>query len=432
MHAPEMAREAGGAVRPNRPTMLVVDDEEGPRQSLDVLFKDAFNVLLADDGPTGIALAQQHSIDVAVLDIRMAGMSGLEVLERLKFVDPGIEVVMMTAFETSETLRQALRLRACDYVSKPFDVSTMRKAVATALERRSLASETTTNVEKLAALQEALEEVQLEERIARDRGEVYASIIHDINTPITIISGTIQSIKQQIGDAKSLKAEGMESVKEHLTRITRQVNHCIDISRRYLESIRRTPDEAAQVKVNEILGDLRETLRFDPTSRGHHVVVQPLAEDPWARIHGIDLVQILNNLSRNALQCAPQPHRVEVKGAVLQKPVDVQALNSGPHDRFLNSEGFSNEPPLVALSVTDNGPGIPPEMIDKIFQRGFTTKAAHSGSGLGLSIVQRWVKRNRGGLHLHSELGRGTTFTVYLRAQPPSQNPADGSGIGQG
>jgi signal transduction histidine kinase len=418
MHAPETTPGEEGAVLQSKPTMLVVDDEEGPRQSLKVLFKDNFNVMLADDGPTGIALAQEHAIDVAVLDIRMAGMSGLEVLERLKFVDPGIEVVMMTAFETSETLRQALRLRACDYVNKPFDVSTMRKAVATALERRSLASETKANIEKLQALRRELEEQREEERIARDEGEIYASVIHDINTPITIISGTIQGINQQIGTANLLRGEDLQAVKERLTRITRQVNICIDISRRYLETIRRTPEEAAQVKVNEILGDVKETLRFDPLSRGHELIIQTLAEDPWARIHGIDLVQILNNLSRNALQCAPQPHRVEVKGKILQSPLALEGLDSGPHDRFLNREGFSNEPPLVALSVSDNGPGIRPEMLDKIFQRGFTTKAAHSGSGLGLSIVQRWVKRNRGGLHLHSELGKGTTFTVYLRAQP--------------
>ena len=416
MHAPEtLPTEVAGVAR-NKPTMLVVDDEDGPRQSLKVLFKDDFNVLLADDGPTGIKFAQEHPIDVAVLDIRMAGMSGLEVLERLKFVDPGIEVVMMTAFETPETLHQALRLRACDYVNKPFDVNTMRKAVGMALDRRSLASETKTNIEKLAGLQEALEEIQLQERIARDQGEVYASIIHDINTPITIISGTIQSINQHIGNATSVNKNDLAVVKEELTRIARQVNTCIDISRRYLESVRRTPDEAAQIGVNEILSDLRETLRFDPASRSHQIMIQLLVEDPSARIHGIDLVQILTNLCRNGLQSTPNPHKIELKGAVLKQAIDVEALSSGPHDRFLNREGFSNDPPLIALSVTDNGPGIAPEMMDKIFQRGFTTKAAHSGSGLGLSIVQRWVKRSRGGLHLHSEPGKGTTFTVYLRA----------------
>src|SRR5207248_3869000 len=81
-----------------RGCLLIVDDEDGPRQSLRVIFKDDYDVLMASDGPSAIALAQSHKIDVAVLDIRMAGMSGIEVLERLKFVDSAIEVVMMTAF----------------------------------------------------------------------------------------------------------------------------------------------------------------------------------------------------------------------------------------------------------------------------------------------------------------------------------------------
>src|ERR1700685_573044 len=99
-----------------RGTLLIVDDEDGPRQSLRVIFKDDFNLLMAEDGPTAIDLAQKNEIDVAVLDIRMAGMSGIEVLERLKYVNPNIEVIMMTAFETTDTIRQALRLRACDHI----------------------------------------------------------------------------------------------------------------------------------------------------------------------------------------------------------------------------------------------------------------------------------------------------------------------------
>src|SRR5438128_8553070 len=75
-------------------TLLIVDDEEGPRQSLRVIFKDDYETLLAEDGATAVELAQNHAIDVAVVDIRMAGMSGIEVLERLKYVAPGIEVVM--------------------------------------------------------------------------------------------------------------------------------------------------------------------------------------------------------------------------------------------------------------------------------------------------------------------------------------------------
>src|SRR5579862_5020918 len=148
-----------------RGTLLIVDDEDGPRQSLRVIFKDDYDLLLASDGASAIEIAQKNRVDVAVCDIRMAGMSGIEVLERLKFVDPGIEVVMMTAFETTDTMRQALRLRACDYINKPFDLATMRSAVATATQRRTLESEIHNNAEQLQSMLGELQDQKIEEQI---------------------------------------------------------------------------------------------------------------------------------------------------------------------------------------------------------------------------------------------------------------------------
>src|SRR5260221_978266 len=147
-------------------TLLVVDDEDGTRQSLRVIFKDDYEILMASDGPSAIALAQNQKIDVAVLDVRMAGMSGIEVLERLKYVDPSIEVVMMTAFETTDTMRQALRLRACDYINKPFDLATMRAAVSNAMQRRSLESEIHNNTEKLQELLNELQKQKIQEQMS--------------------------------------------------------------------------------------------------------------------------------------------------------------------------------------------------------------------------------------------------------------------------
>src|SRR5205814_2278757 len=71
-----------------KPTLLIVDDEEGPRQSLRIVFKDDYTILLADSGEKALELARQQRIDAAVLDIRMAGMSGTEVLDQLKGIDP--------------------------------------------------------------------------------------------------------------------------------------------------------------------------------------------------------------------------------------------------------------------------------------------------------------------------------------------------------
>src|SRR3989441_4050472 len=226
---PNAVAEEPSVLPARKGTLLIVDDEDGPRQSLRFIFKDEYEILMAADGPTAIELAQNNKIDVAVLDIRMAGMSGIEVLERLKYVDAAIEAIMMTAFETTDTMRQALRLRACDYINKPFDVSTMRAAVATAMERRSLASELRKNADNLQKLQSELQQQKLEEQIVRTRGEIYASIIHDINGPLTVISGLLQFINQNLGQEERVEREELELVKDHLKRITRQVTNCIEI-----------------------------------------------------------------------------------------------------------------------------------------------------------------------------------------------------------
>src|SRR5471030_1452814 len=235
-----------------RGTLLIVDDEDGPRQSLRVIFKDDYDLLMAEDGPTAIELAQKNEIDVAVLDIRMAGMSGIEVLERLKYVKPDIEAIMMTAFETTDTIRQALRLRACDYINKPFDISIMRAAVGQAMQRRMLESEIHSSAEKVQQLLVELQDQRVEEQIAKTRGDIYASIIHDINGPLTIISGFVQVLNQRLNRSTRMELEDLEFIKDRLRIIGRQVGNCVEISRRYLGFLRRQTDETVRVGVNQL------------------------------------------------------------------------------------------------------------------------------------------------------------------------------------
>jgi two-component system sensor histidine kinase/response regulator len=399
-----------------RGTLLVVDDEDGPRQSLRVIFKDDYDMLMASDGATAIQLAQNNKVDVAVLDIRMGGMSGIEVLERLKYIDPAIEVVMMTAFETTDTIRQALRLRASEYINKPFDISTMRAAVANAMQRRTLESEISNNNEKLQELLLELQNQKLEEQMAKTRGDIYASIIHDINGPLTVISGFIQVLNQRIGGSTQLESEDLEFVKERLKVITRQVTNCIEISRRYLGFLRRQGTEAPRVGVNQLLSDMSHLVQVHPSLQSNHFNVQPLYPDIGVLINGTDLIQILLNLTVNAFQCTPQPHNIKIEGEVLEVSPDFTTFKDGPETRLLNVESFQSTPPLVRLSISDNGPGIPPEVLPKIFQPYFTTKDARQGTGLGLNIVLRLIKQSGGALHVRTRVGLGTTFSIYLPA----------------
>ena len=398
-----------------RGTLLIVDDEDGPRQSLRVIFKDDYDLLMAEDGPTAIELVQKHDIDVAVLDIRMAGMSGIEVLERLKYVKPEIEAIMMTAFETTDTIRQALRLRACDYINKPFDIATIRAAVGQAMQRRKLEGEIHSSAEKVQQLLSELQEQRVEEQISKTRGDIYASIIHDINGPLTVISGFVQVLNQRLGRNSRLELEDLEFIKDRLRIIARQVGNCIEISRRYLGFLRRQPTESGPgVSVNQLLHDLEQLVRVHPSLQENEFNVAPLAGDIAVKINGTDLIQILLNLAVNAFQCAPLPHTINISGEVLRSPLDLRTFKDGPNDRLLNIESMNNTAPLVKFSVNDNGPGIPPEVLPKIFQPYFTTKGPRHGTGLGLNIVQRLVKEGNGALHVHTRVGEGTTFTVYL------------------
>jgi signal transduction histidine kinase len=400
--------------RKRRGTLLIVDDEDGPRQSLRVIFKDEYDLLMAEDGPTAIELAQKHPIDVAVLDIRMAGMSGIEVLERLKYVNPSIEAIMMTAFETTDTIRQALRLRACDYINKPFDLATIRSAVSQAMQRRTLESEIHSSAEKVQELLSELQNQKVEEQIAKTRGDIYASIIHDINGPLTVISGFVQVLNQRLNRSSRLEMEDLEFIKDRLRIIARQVGNCVEISRRYLGFLRRQTEEAPRASVNQLLKDLEQLIRVHPGRVDNEFSIQPLAEDIGVKMNGTDVIQILLNLAVNAFQCAPLSHHVEVGGEILREPLDLTAFKDGLNDRLLNVEGMDNTAPLVKLWVSDTGPGIPAEVLPKIFQPYFTTKGPRQGTGLGLNIVQRLIKEGKGALHVHTRRGEGTTFTIYL------------------
>jgi signal transduction histidine kinase len=397
-----------------RGTLLIVDDEEGPRLSLRVIFKDNYDLLMAEDGPTAIELAQKNLIDVAVLDIRMAGMSGIEVLERLRFVQPDIEAVMITAFETTDTMRQALRLRAADYINKPFDIATIRAAVNAAMQRRMLEGEIHSSAEKVHELLGELQNQKVEEQIAKTRGDIYASIIHDINGPLTVVSGFVQLLNQKLNRVSRLDVEDLEFIRERLRIIERQIGNCIEISRRYLGFLRHRSDEAVPTGVCQLMGDLEQLVRVHPSTQENEFRALPPPADICVKINGTDVIQILLNLTVNAFQCMAQPHRVTVGTEIVRTPLDLTEFRDGANDRFLNIEGLDNTAPLVKFSVSDNGPGIASEVLPKIFQPYFTTKGPRQGTGLGLNIVQRLIKEGKGALHVRTQLGAGSTFTVYL------------------
>ena len=121
--------------------VLVIDDEPGVRASVRMVLDGVCEVLEAPDGPSGIEIARNQDVDVCLLDVRLPGMEGIEVLERLKRADAGLEVVLVTAVRTVRTAVEAMKLGAYDYLTKPFGTDDLRGVVSRALERRALQRE---------------------------------------------------------------------------------------------------------------------------------------------------------------------------------------------------------------------------------------------------------------------------------------------------
>jgi two-component system response regulator PilR (NtrC family) len=138
-----MASEAVETIVPSATArILVTDDERSMRELLAiVLRREGYDVLVASDGATAIAALERGSVDLLISDIKMPDMTGIEVLRAAKSLDPALPAIMMTAFASQETAIEALRLGACDYVIKPFNVDELKVKVREKLESRRLREE---------------------------------------------------------------------------------------------------------------------------------------------------------------------------------------------------------------------------------------------------------------------------------------------------
>jgi signal transduction histidine kinase len=403
------------------PAMLVVDDEEGPRHSLRMVFKNDFRVHTVENGEKAIEFARNNLVHVVFLDIRMAGRSGIEVLRSLKEIDPHIEIIMLTAYETIETARQALRLGACDYLSKPFDLATIREAAARALRLRRISETVFATQERLRRLTDKLQDSTLREEMARATSQIYAGVLHDINNPLTIIIGYVELLEMRLAKASFLHGTDLDAVRDDLAVISKQVNTCFAIATRYLRSLGKRHFSNREVRVNQVLMDLQTLLKHHPAIRGGHLAVKLLDQDAAALINGTELIQILLNLTINAFQSTTKDQTVWVTAEMVLQPLPIDDLRDGPEDSIVGREPLANEPPLVALSVLDQGSGIAPQVLGHVFEPYFTTKS-EKGTGLGLAIVSRLVQDHRGLLHLKTKVGEGTRVTVYFPAKEPSSS----------
>lgn len=404
------------SLTPPRGTLLIVDDETGPRESLRIVFKDQYNVVTANCGRDGVRQAQAHRVDVAILDIRMPDMCGTDVLRELKLIDPRIEVIMLTGYETIETARSAVRYGAADYLNKPFDVFKMRETVARCFEKRRLSIEAEHSIQELQNLNKELEAEVWEKERKLSAGELSAGVVHEMNNPLAIISARAEMLNREIqkwerGDTHAQ----MDKVKSQIDFIQKEVMRCKRISQRFLNFFRAS-DADEIVNIDQVVEDAVELIRAHPLCRMTEIRYNPLPNSYLVRAHSADMIQVFINLGINAIQAMNGEGSLTI--SVETRPTSAEWLSAKAPEGCVENEYRSSQinpgAPAVLVSVKDSGPGIPQAVIKKIFEPYFTTKEKGHGTGLGLAICTRFVDKAQGALRFVSKTGEGTTATVLV------------------
>jgi DNA-binding NtrC family response regulator len=126
----------GAAESTRRPTVLVVDDESGPREAFRLVLEDAFNVLTAENGWAALDALRKYPVDVITLDLMMPAISGIETLKRIRKIDSDVEVVIVSALPAAEAASECKRLRACEVLAKPFSKTEILSVAERAAARR--------------------------------------------------------------------------------------------------------------------------------------------------------------------------------------------------------------------------------------------------------------------------------------------------------
>lgn len=381
-----------------RPLILVVDDEVGPRESLRLILTPEYTVEMASDGREAVDLFDRLSPDVVLSDIRMPAMDGVQLMKAIRERSADVPFILITGYASLDSAKEAVRAGAFDYINKPYNVSDIRDIVARALQSRQKSRDKEDMVTRLQKTNEELEERIRDMDQRATVGDLSAEVIHDLNNPICALQGYVElleySMEKQPEHAGSEERELLETIKH-------QARRCIDLTRNFLNYARPTGESYREsLDVNQLL---TETLQLFQT-RFRHLNIQAETEyaDPLPAIPAdpVSLQQVFYNLIANACQ-AMQSHERQ------------------PHALRITTRAAATEngDPTATVAIADNGPGIPLEIQDKIFDRFFTTKPKDEGTGLGLAIANRIISAHDGALTLESIPGEGATFSITLPAR---------------
>jgi signal transduction histidine kinase len=265
---------------------------------------------------------------------------------------------------------------------------TKRVELEEALKRYTVVLED--KVDKGTATAKKLEQQVLHSDKLAALGRLAAGVAHEIGNPLTSISSFAQMLREMAQDDFTQKS--LDVINTHIQRIT-------DIVRRMATFARADSLTIKEVQINDVLNATLDLMRLDKRMKSSVGIAAALDPGlPKVLIDEGQITQVFINIIINALDAM----------------TDGGTLSVGTR-RGRDDHGSE----AVLVSFADSGTGIPPAELQKIFDPFYTTKEAGKGTGLGLSLSYDIVKRFKGDIHVESEVGKGTVFTVVLPIETP-------------
>ncbi len=244
-----------------------------------------------------------------------------------------------------------------------------------------------------------LQQMMQSERMAAV-GRLAAGVAHEINNPLAVISEIAGYLEELLEDDPEVNdPETITELTESMPKISTQVKRCRSITFRLLNFARKSAAREEQTDINAAIEEIIPFVRKDAHLSRVEIVRNLDDSIPRVRMEELQLQEIFINLISNAIQALP----TDGTGRVW---VETRLVGS-----------------KVQVTVRDNGPGILPEVADRLFDPFVTTKAPGKGTGLGLSICYAIVKRYDGEITVETEPGKGATFTVTLPVERKSGAP---------
>ena len=371
-----------------RERILVVDDEESVRILLKRTLTEAgYDVVTAANGQEALDKVSQLQVRVVLSDIKMPGISGIEVLRKLTADHPDICVIMATAVTDTQTAIDIMKLGAYDYISKPFNQDDLLMRVRKAIEKLELEEKIK---ESAAELEVAMRSAQVANQAKSD---FLASMSHELRTPLTSILGLSEVLQEEyFGKLNSKQKEYLNDIHESGQHLLLLINDILDIAK--IEA-GKMELELGPVVVKELL---ENSLIMIKEKAGKHNI--KLDVDLAPEIKGLKiqaderkLKQIIFNLLSNAVKFTPDGGRIQL--------------------------GASCEDGKLAVAVTDTGIGISLEKQEKVFQEFYQVEAGlrdkTPGTGLGLPLSRRMVELHGGEIWCESEgEGKGSRFVFTI------------------